>query len=144
MLNPFKEVNWTPDTAARRAFGKSLIIGFPIIATVLFIAKWALTGMVMWPVWMGGIGASLGVICWLIPAIALPFYLLWYAVGCSIGLVVTNVIISAIYFLVFAPVGFILRALGKDPMERKFQPELKSYWKDADKAENPERYFRQY
>jgi hypothetical protein len=144
MLNPFKEVNWQPDTPARKAFGKSLMIGFPIIGAVLFLLKWALQKMVIWPLWLAIGGAGVGSLCWLVPAIALPFYLLWYGVGCSIGLVVTNVIISAIYYLVFTPVGFALRTFGKDPMERAFQPEAKSYWKDAEKITNPDRYFRQF
>ena len=38
MLNPIKEVNWQPDTAARRVFAKSLMIGFPCLALLFLVA----------------------------------------------------------------------------------------------------------
>ncbi len=145
MMNPFKEVNWNPDTEDRRSFGRSLMIGFPIIATVLLLFNLLKTHEVqMWTIWLGTIGFAVGAACRAIPAIAPPFYYVWYAIGCSIGMVVTNVIITAIYFLAFAPMGFFLRASGRDPMERQFYPAGQTYWKDAEKITDNERYFRQY
>lgn len=145
MMNPFKEVNWNPDTEDRRTFGRSLMIGFPIIATVLLLFNLLRTHEVaMWTIWLGAIGFAVGAVCRAIPAIALPFYYVWYTIGCSIGMVVTNVIIAAIYFLAFAPMGFFLRSTGRDPMERQFYPAGQTYWKDAEKITDNERYFRQY
>ncbi len=61
MLNPFREVNWNPDTTARRAFAKSLVIGFPCVALVFLLAGW-LAGKgwnVSFALKLGGIGALL-------------------------------------------------------------------------------------
>jgi len=33
-----------------------------------------------------------------------------------------------VFFLVFAPVGLALRLLGKDPLQRRLQPEAETYW----------------
>ncbi len=145
MMNPFKEVNWNPDADARRSFGKSLMIGFPIIAAVLLLFNLVKTHqLVTWPLMLGGIGFGVGLLCRVVPAIAKPFYYVWYCIGCSMGMIVTNTIIAAIYYLVFAPIGFLLRATGKDPMEREFLPSDQTYWKDAEKITDSERYFRQY
>jgi hypothetical protein len=145
MMNPFHEVNWKPSHAELRTFGRSLMIGFPIIASVLFVftalKTWSLP---VWPLWLAGIGFAIGAISRAVPAIAPPFYHLWYAFGCSMGFIVTNVIISAIYYFVFAPIGLALRATGRDPMERKFLPPETTYWKDAEKITNADRYFRQF
>lgn len=145
MMNPFKEVNWKPGTEDLRSFGRSLMIGFPAIAVILFIITAVRTWSVpVWPLWVALIGFGVGAISRAVPAIAPPFYYIWYALGCTIGMIVTNLIIAAMYYLVFAPIGFILRATGRDPMERKFLPADKSYWKEAEKNTDAERYFRQY
>jgi hypothetical protein len=38
----------------------------------------------------------------------------------------------------------ILRLLGRDPLERAWDRDARSYWKDAEKAVDPARYFRQF
>ena len=118
MINPFAEVQWTPDTPARHAFGRSLIIGFPIVATLLFLIRWWVAGLQMWPVYLGATGVAIGALCWAVPSVARPFYVLWYGIGCSIGLVVSNTAITAIYFLVLAPIGLLMRAMGRNPVRR--------------------------
>jgi hypothetical protein len=64
MVNPFKEVNWTPDTAEKRTFGKSLVIGFPVLALVLLVVLRVKTGL--WdsdfPLKLAGFGAVAGVL----------------------------------------------------------------------------------
>ena len=60
MINPFKEINWKPDRAELKKFGVSLIIGFPIIALVFFLVRWAKSGALPEPrffLMLGGIGA---------------------------------------------------------------------------------------
>ena len=92
MLNHFKEVNWHPDTAARRVFAKSLMIGFPCLATLFLFAGRLKSGA--WnpalPLQLATIGAGAGALFWLAPAIAKPFYVVGYALACCIGLVVGN------------------------------------------------------
>jgi len=91
MINPFAETNWNPDTAARRAFGRSLVIGFPILSLLLLLLKrWQSGAWPMWPYWVAAIGVAVGLLCWALPAIAKPIYLVWYGFGCSMGIVVAN------------------------------------------------------
>jgi len=145
MMNPFAETDWNPGTAARRAFGRSLVIGFLLLALMLLLIKRWLSGhWLEWPLWMAGIGAAVGVICWTVPAVAKPFYVAWYALGCSIGIVVANLVVALIYYLIFTPMGLLLRALGKDPLERRFQPAAKTYWKDVPASTDKARYFQQF
>ena len=39
--------------------------------------------------------------------------------GCMLGL---------LFFATVTPMGLAMRALGKDPLRLRFEPELKSYW----------------
>ena len=145
MINPFQDVNWNPDRAGRRAFAKSIAIGFPLIALVLGVIGLLRTQMwPMWTCWLAGIGAGAGVALWLMPQIARPFYLVWNALGCCIGFVVSNAAVTAVYLLVVTPIGLVLRLLGRDPLQRRFERERESYWEDAEKPGDAERYFRQH
>lgn len=146
MLNPFKEVNWHPDTAARRTFAKSLVIGFPCVALVFLVAGW-LAGKgwnVSFALKLGGIGAAAGVVFYAVPAIARPFYVVWYALACCAGLVVGNVVMALIFYVLVTGIGLIKRLLGQPAIRKAPNPQVKSYWLDAPPASNPKRYFSQF
>jgi hypothetical protein len=50
----------------------------------------------------------------------------------------TRLILGLIFFLLFTPLGFILRLLGKDFLDRKFDMGAHSYWIKREKREfNP-------
>ena len=61
-----------------------------------------------------------------------------------IGYVVSHVLLAVVYFGVFTPVAVILRAMGKDAMERRWDPERQSYWIDRGAPRPKEDYFRQF
>src|SRR5260221_11091382 len=79
MLNRFAEVDWNPDVRARRKFAASLIIGFPVKAIgfslITFLAKHSWKPFFLW---VGIIGIAAGIIFWLLPQIAKPFYIALY------------------------------------------------------------------
>ena len=86
----------------------------------------------------------IGAVLWIVPQIAKPFYLAWYFIACCMGIVISNLLIATFYYLVITPTGLIMRALGRDPMKRKWDPNAKTYWEDTEKDIAPERYFRQF
>ncbi len=145
MINPFREINWHPSPRELRSFGKVITLGFPILAALLGAsARLRSHAWPAWTLWLGGIGLTAGLVCMFVPRAARPLYLVWMALGCCIGLVVSNVVLAAIYFLVVTPIGLALRLAGRDPLRRAFERERASYWDDAEKAGDAERYFRQH
>lgn len=147
MINPFKEIDWSPDRAGLRKFGWSLIIGFPILAAVFFTVKWIGAGTLPEPrffLLLGGIGAAAGLVSWLLPAIARPLYLVWYGLAACIGIVVANVLFAALFYGLFTPMGLVMRLLGRDPLCLKSRKGAASYWMDAPPPPPPADYFRQY
>jgi hypothetical protein len=145
MFNPFRDVNWRPDRNERRAFGRLLALGFLGVGLLLWVVvRWKTGQWEKWPLWLGGMGAALGTICWAAPEIARPIYVAWYAVGGVIGFVVSNLLLIAVFYLVITPIGLVMRVLGRDPLERKWDPGAASYWKDAEKPVDAKRYFRQF
>ena len=146
MLNPFKEVNWNPDTAARRTFAKSLVLGFPCVALVFLIAGWLAGGgwNVSFALKLGGLGAGAGVVFYAVPAIARPFYFVWYALACCIGLVVGNVAMALIFYVLVTSIGLIKRLGGRQPIRKTPDRLVKTYWIDAPLAPEAKRYYRQF
>jgi hypothetical protein len=146
MLNPFQEVNWSPDTATRRTFAKSLIIGFPCVAFVLLLAG-GLAGKgwnVSFALKLGGTGAAAGVVFYAVPVIARPFYVVWYALACCVGLVVGNVVMALIFYLLVTGIGLLKRLLGRPVIRKSPSPSAKTYWLDAAPTSDPKRYFSQF
>ncbi len=146
MLNPFKEVNWNPDTAARRTFGKSLMIGFPCLALVFLAVGW-LRGEgadVSFALKLGGIGAGTGLLFYAVPAVAGPFYVLWYGLACCIGLVVGNVVLALLFYVLVTGIGLLKRLGGGQPIRKTPDPQAKTYWFEAPPTSNPGRYFSQF
>jgi len=146
MVNPFKEVNWHPDNAEKRTFGKSLVIGFPILAIVFLLVLRVKTGAweTGFPLKLAGYGAAVGVLFMLIPQIATPVYVVWYSLACCIGLVVGNILLGMVFYIMVGGVGLFMRMIGRDTMHKKLDRDAKTYWQDAKQPTGPKRYFNQF
>ncbi len=73
-------------------------------------------------------------------------YGLWLGFSVVLGYFVSRALITIIFFLVLTPTGLIMRLVGKDPMDRKWDPAAKSYWikREEDPNANLERYEKQF
>ena len=56
-----------------------------------------------------------------------PLNKAWFKFGIFLGKIVSPIIMGIIFFLVVSPIGFIMRILGKDVLNLKFNAN-KSYW----------------
>jgi hypothetical protein len=146
MINPFADVNWHPDRAGLRGFARSLMIGFPIVAVVWAVFHRVSTGdwNLMSAVWLAAAGAGAGLLFHLLPAAARPFYVVWYGVACSIGLVVSNTLLAAAFYLLLTPIGVVRRLAGWRAIERGPDPAATTYWRPAPPPADAARYLRQF
>ncbi len=60
-----------------------------------------------------------------------PFNKIWFKFGILLGKIISPLIMGIIFFLVVTPIGFIMRLLGKDVLNLKFNKN-KSYWIEKD------------
>ena len=73
------------------------------------------------------------------------FYARWMQAAHVIGTVVTGVILSLVFCAIFAPVGIVLRLLGKDFLDREFDGNAQSYWLERTLEDfSPKRYTQQF
>ena len=56
------------------------------------------------------------------------FYQIWTKIGEFIGGIVSKIMLFLLFYLVFTPIAFILRTIGKDPLNKKLDKTQASYW----------------
>ena len=56
-----------------------------------------------------------------------PLNKIWFKFGVFLGKIVSPIIMGIIFFLVVTPIGLIMRSLGKDLLNLKYNKN-KSYW----------------
>ena len=95
------------------------------------------------PRWPWVIFAVLAVWGLAAPATLRPVYRGWMRFGLALSKVTTPLIMGLVFFVVIAPMGLIMRALGKDYLRRRLQPGAQTYRVPSSKAgrENFERPF---
>ena len=116
--------NETIEPSSNRTFG------------LVFAVVFALIGA--WPLLSGN-----GVRAWslviaiaiLAAALAMPSILaqpnrLWMRFGLFLHRIVSPLVLGIMFFLVVTPIGFVMRAFGKDPLRLRFEQNASTYWID--------------
>ncbi len=104
-------------------------------------------------------GWELGTVSWTLIAIGLVLFLAsvlmpmrirrvyvgWMGLAIILGLVMTKVIISLVFYLIMTPIGLGRRLLVRDPLGVRRDNESESYWTEREKAPKPaSSYEKQY
>ena len=119
-------------TASSRSFGLLLAAVLLIIAALSYWAHGH--AYVFW----GSAGTLLLVLALAIPRVLAPLKRLWLKLGKLLHVIVSPVILTAVYFLVFIPIGAIIRLFGKDLLALKHDPAAASYWIARTSGPTPE------
>lgn len=96
-----------------RSFGVSVGGVLMVIALALFWRARIARAEVV-----GGVGLILVVSGWLRPAWLKRPSDTWWAVATVLGWINARVLLSIAFFLVLTPIGYLMRARGRDPMAR--------------------------
>jgi Kef-type K+ transport system membrane component KefB len=97
-----------------------------IIAVLFGVALPWLLGAA-WPFWPWILAVSLALWGLIAPRTLRPVYRAWMRFGLLLSRITTPLILSLVFFLLFMPVGLVMRLVGNDPMQRRRQPDAKSY-----------------
>jgi hypothetical protein len=89
------------------------------------------------------VGALLGAVVALTPA-GKPIYAFWIEAAEPIGFVLSTVLLGLTFYLVFTPIGLLMRIFGRDSMRLKLDRAATSYWVTHEAVTDPDRYFRQF
>lgn len=90
------------------------------------------------------IGVLTGAIGYMRVAFVRPIYLGWMYAAYPIGWVVSHTVLAIVFYLLVTPVGWLMRRLRYDPLERQFHPSAKTYWTPIQAQVDKTSYFRQF
>jgi len=96
------------------------------------------------PLLVWTLGAVLTLIYHALRPLRRPLYLGWMYLLFPIGWVMSHLVLAFVYYLIITPIGLPLRALGRDPMQRRFEPDAISYWVPHRAEQDLSQYFHQF
>jgi hypothetical protein len=134
------EINWHPSRNELRVFAV-MLIAFGGIAGGIVFARFQAFGVALA---LAGVFGLLGLAGLAFPRLLRGVYVVWMAAVYPIGWIVSHTLLACLYFLVVTPIGIIMRLLGRDPLNRRFERQTPSYWKQRSEEDSPRRYFRQF
>lgn len=106
----FQHVQWDPSKKELRKFGRAMLIGFAVIG---LLVAWRRHGIGTPTLTLWNIGAALAVAA-VVPVLGKFAYLVVYVATGIVGFVISRIVLTVIFFLLFTPLGFLLKLTGKD------------------------------
>lgn len=111
------------DAKGLRSFG--LTTGAIILVLFGLFFPWLLeVGIPRWPWVLGGV---LGVWGLVHPTSLRPVYTNWMKFGLLLSKITTPIVMGIVFYVVIFPMGLMMRAFGKDPMQRKLDDTQTTY-----------------
>ena len=107
--------------SSNRSFGIVFFVVFSLIAL------YPLTYSGEIRIWSAIISIIFLVLGLLNSKILAPFNKLWFKFGILLGKIISPIIMGIIFFFVVTPIGLIMRILGKDVLNLKYNKN-QSYW----------------
>ena len=132
----FQHVNWRPDARELRRFAVAMLIGFAVLG---LLATWRASGISTGAVVLWIIGVVLAIAAF-VPGLGRVAYLAVYLPTSIIGFVVSNIILTLMFFFVITPLGILLRLMGKDFLQQQRQKR----WTPITRIKNEDSYYRQF
>ena len=93
-----------------------------------FAALFVLIGALYHP-WLIALGALFAVVTVTRAQLLAPLKRAWMKLADILNRVVSPVVMGVIFFAVFTPVALVMRAMGRDALCRRYEPQAPTYWK---------------
>ena len=139
-----------PDEKTLRHFGFIALVGLGVIAALAWFERLVFAGG-----WLGdaretvafallGVGALAALLSLIHPKANKGLFIALSGVAYPIGFVLSYVIMGTLFFAVITPTGLVMRALGKDPLEKRFTANAPTYWSQCRSKRPSASYFQQF
>jgi len=130
-------VNKNPSVSDLRKFGLATVIGFAVLALLLWFAPWlkardaavlawSVTGPQITAITLLALGLVLCLLSYGAPGAAKHIYVAWMSAAVSVGLAMSTVLLTVL-FVFFLPVFSLVVRLN-DPLRKKLQGD--TYWEN--------------
>jgi Saxitoxin biosynthesis operon protein SxtJ len=134
------DLNLNPTKKELRIFSLAMLVFLAIVGWIV----WHKSGSADAGVIVAAVGLVFAILGFAVPPAVRPVFIALMVINYPIGWVVTHVVMALIFYLVVTPLGVIMKLAGRDPMERRFDHNAKTYWKPRPDQTDASRYFRQF
>jgi hypothetical protein len=143
------ELKLHPSNRELRQFGYIALAALAALGTVVYWKR-GLFGInfgekanwIVYAIWaLGLISALLSLV---FPAANRPLYVALTIVTYPIGYIVSLVLLAIFFYGVLTLVAIVFRLIGRDVLNRKFEPQAPSYWIPHNSPKSIKRYFQQF
>jgi hypothetical protein len=107
---------------SERAFGIVFAAVFALFGS-LSVVRGSMYWLALYPV----AGAFL-IVAFVAPRMLAPLNQIWFRVGLAMHKIVSPAIMAVLFYLAVTPTGLIMRALGRDLIRLRRDPDALSYW----------------
>lgn len=146
---PLVDIDLKPEARKLKQFGFVALFAFGLLGGVALwkntIFGFDLGGAGEATGWaLIGLGVLSAVFALVAPAANRPVYTALVLVTLPIGLILSFVLLGALFYLVITPFGLFFRLIGRDALNLKMDRSAETYWTRRDKKVDVARYFKQY
>lgn len=147
------KIDFNPKNQQLSQFGWIALLGFPLLG---FMIAWnflvdpdaagpageAISSTFFFV--MLGVGIATLALSLVNPRLILPIYVGLMIVALPIGLVISFILMGAIYYLLVTPLALFFKLIGRDKLERTIDRSATSYWHVRETQPSPASYLKQY
>ena len=133
-------INKNPTPAELRVFALVWLAFFALLGALALVRTGARTAAL--PFW--ALAPLAPVVGWTSRPLLRLLYLGMCYAAFPIGWAVSHVVLALLYFVVILPIGRVMLLFGRDPLGRRFLPQVDSYWIKRPGQQPIERYLRQF
>ena len=108
--------------SSNRNFGLVFFIVFLIVST------WPLTNEEPVRIWSAIISLVFLILGLMNSKLLTPLNKLWFKFGMILGAIIAPIVMGIVFFVVITPTGLIMKIIGKDLLNNKYNNKIKSYW----------------
>jgi Saxitoxin biosynthesis operon protein SxtJ len=144
------QVNWRPDRRELATFGLICSVAFGVVGTWIAY-RHSVFGISLAPPAAQLVSRALWALaaaCFagsrLAPQMLRPLYVALTAGTLPIGFVLSHLTMAAVFYGVVTPIALVFRLMGRDALQRRFEPGRSTYWEPRRQAQDKTRYFRQF
>lgn len=134
------EINRHPSRRDLRVFaiGLTILLG---VAGAWLRRRWDIEALFYAGLALGAAVALCGI---LRPEALRRVYVGWMLACWPLGWLISHLLLAVVYYAVVTPVALIVRLVGRDPLELKFDPQTPTYWKQRSRKRDPRSYFKTF
>ena len=110
--------------------------GFVFFIVFFIISLWPLTNENPLRVWSIIIAIIFLILGLMNSKLLTPLNRLWFKFGILLSHIVSPIVLGFVFFIIITPTGIIMKMLGKDLLNKKYDDAKKSYWINRSKLKS--------